>query len=141
MKNSGKSYEGVRSKKTFDAKTIGPPCKCNKKCAEKFTTEQRESIFQTFYQLGNHEHQWQYIVRHTDVIPVKRITLDRKNNRTQTIKYSFPSDGLNDNINVCKTYFLNTLKISEQTVYTALEKIKRDESLIDKRGINKSRPI
>lgn len=37
-------------------------------------------------------------------------------------------------------FFLNTISITEQMIYTALEKNKNDESLIDKRGRHQNRP-
>lgn len=67
------------------------------------------------------------------------MTLDRKNNRTQTLNYSFTSN--NENIAVCKIFFLNTLRIGEQMVYTALDKVmKADEGLKDIRGKHNNRP-
>lgn len=138
LKNSGQSYEGARSKTKYSAKTMGPTCSCQKKCGEKIPTEQREQIFNNFYSLESHELQWQYIVRHVETKPIKRLTLDRKNNRTQTITYFLPL--AESNIPVCKVFFLNTIKVTEQVVYTALEKIKKDLSLSDLRGNHSTRP-
>lgn len=45
-----------------------------------------------------------------------------------------------EKVHVCKTFFINTLSISHQTVYTALEKSKSNQSLIDKRGRHQNRP-
>lgn len=138
QKNSGQAYRGARSKTQYAAKVIGPTCSCRKKCGDKFTQEKRQTIFDNFYRLKDHELQWQYIARHTEALPVKRLYVERKLNRVQTIIYDFPLDGTK--VQVCKTFFLNTLQISERVVYTALEKINKDESLIDKRGTHKNRP-
>lgn len=138
LKNSGQAYEGARSKKKYSAKTMGPPCSCQKKCGEKFPTEERQQIFNKFYNLKLHELQWQYIARHVEAKPIKRLTVHRKNNRTQTLIYFLPL--AESNIQVCKVFFLNTLKVSEQVVYTAIEKIKKDESLTDLRGTHSTRP-
>lgn len=66
------------------------------------------------------------------------MTFERKNNRTQTIKYYFKQD--QTSIQVCKVFFLNTLRVSERVVFTALEKIRKDESLTDNRGTHCNRP-
>lgn len=68
----------------------------------------------------------------------KMYDLRRKKNRTQTITYYFKKE--QTSIQVCKVFFLSTLKISEQVVFTALEKNRQDESLIDKRGTHNNRP-
>lgn len=103
LKNSGQPYEGVRSKKFYTAKTMGPPCSCQKKCSEKFPTVQRQQIFDKFYNLKLHELQWQYIARNVEAKPIKRLTVDRKNNRTQTIIYFLPL--AESKIQVCKVFF------------------------------------
>lgn len=41
---------------------------------------------------------------------------------------------------MCKSFFINTLSISHQTVYTALEKSKPEENFTDKRGRHENRP-
>lgn len=138
LKNSGETYIGCRSKKIFDKKVLKASCKCTKKCGEKITHEQREYIMQQYYKIGDHERQWQYIVNHTLVEDVKRITVERKRTRTQSIKYFFIIDS--NKIQVCKTFFINTLSISHQTVYTALEKSKPEENFIDRRGRHENRP-
>ena len=109
-----------------------------KDAAKSLLLSKGKVFFNAFYKLQSHELQWQYITRRIISNPIKRLTLERKNNRTQTLKYSFPLDGCD--IPVCKIYFLNTLKISEQIVYTALEKIKKDQSLTDERGTHLNRP-
>lgn len=138
LKNSGEAYVGCRSKKEFKKKTVKAECKCTKKCGERITRVQREALLQQYYELGDHELQWRYIANHTIAEDVKRITVVRKNNRTQSIKYYFHLDG--EKMQVCKTFFINTLSISHQTVYTALEKNKSDIGLIDNRGHHDNRP-
>lgn len=69
------------------------------------------------------------------------MTLARTNNRTQTIEYRLPSNAeLTNPIKVCKTMFLNTLTITQQVVYTALEKTSKSETLTDLRGTHNNRP-
>lgn len=109
-----------------------------KSCWLKFNAENRLALHSDFYKLANRELQWQYITRHVKSSNVKKVTVNRKSNRSQTLKYYFPLN--NEETQVCKVFFLNTLSITEQIIYTALEKIKRNESLIDKRGKHQNRP-
>lgn len=67
------------------------------------------------------------------------MTIERKNNRTQTIRYFFPLDG-EELVAVCKKVFVNTLNIGKTMIYTAIEKAKSDECLDDKRGKHANRP-
>lgn len=140
QKNSGLEYNGCHTKKKFEKKNIRSPCKCVKKCGEKILQERREVIFNEFWKLGDHEKQWHYITRHAKSKDIKKMTLDRKKNRTQTIKYDFKvNKNDSDSIEVCKKFFLNTLAITEKVVYTALEKVK-SEDITDNRGIHNNRP-
>lgn len=138
LKNAGESYMGCRSKKKYEKKKITAGCKCAKKCEEKFTLSQREDIMKQYYTLGDHERQWQFIVNHTTVEKIKRVKIDRKNNRTQTVKYYF--DLQKEKVQVCRTFFVNTLCISSQTIHTALEKNNNGEALQDLRGQHQNRP-
>ncbi|KAL4705130.1 hypothetical protein ACJJTC_005509 [Scirpophaga incertulas] len=139
LKNKGKAYIGCRSKKIFHKKTLKPECKCKKKCGDKITHEQREAIMQKYYELGDHERQWRFIANLIQAEDVKRITTVRKNNRTQSIKYFFLIE--TKKVQVCKVFFINTLSISHQIVYTALEKTKAGcESSVDMRGRHDNRP-
>ncbi|XP_047518797.1 uncharacterized protein LOC125058700 [Pieris napi] len=93
---------------------------------------------QQYYRLGDHERQWQFIVSYTTVEKVKRNKLDRKNNRTQTVKYYF--DLQKEKVQVCRTFFASTLCISNQIIHTALEKNNNSEGLQDLRGLHQNRP-
>lgn len=139
LKNSGKSYESVRTKKQNVEKSIGPPCNCKLKCFEKIQQNMRNKIFQNFWAIGDHERQWDFINRHVKKDNVKKITVERKNNRTQTLTYQLLDDS-NSMIKVCKTMFLSTLSITQQVVYTAIDKLGDDNYLKDYRGTHKNRP-
>lgn len=140
LKNSGKAYEGCNSKKKYPEKTIGSPCACKKGCSQKFSQSERQAIFDKYYSLADRERQWLYIGRCVQRQTIKRMTLDRKNNRTQTLNYFFHNSN-NEKIPVCKKFFLKTLQIGEYVVYTAMEKVlKADEGLQDNRGRHNNRP-
>ncbi|CAH0720974.1 unnamed protein product, partial [Brenthis ino] len=138
LKNSGKAYVGCHSKKQFLAKSVGPSCKCKLKCGETFSYNKRNAILETFYKLGDHELQWQFITKYIMSDSVKKLQVVRNKNRTQTISYYLPSE--NNKVRVCKVFFLNTLRISEQMVYTAIEKYNSDSDKTDYRGKHNNRP-
>ncbi|CAH2100600.1 unnamed protein product [Euphydryas editha] len=138
LKNSGQAYVGYHSKKQYPAKSVGSSCKCKLKCGETFSFEIRNDIMRTFYKLGNRELQWQYIIKYVTSESVKKLQVIRNKNRTQTIRYYLPLE--DDKVRVCKVFFLNTLQISEQTVYTAIEKNDSDLDKMDNRGKHNNRP-
>lgn len=138
LKNSGRAYVGCHSKKQFFAKSLGPSCKCKLKCGETFSYNSRNAILETFYKFGNHELQWQFITKYVMSESVKKLQVTRNKNRTQTISYYLPLDG--NKVRVCKVFFLNTLRISEQMVYTAIEKYNSDSDKTDCRGKHNNRP-
>ena len=69
LRNSGKEY--ITKNKdgrlvTKPARKIGPPCKCLKKCYEKFDSEAIKEIFQMFWNLGSYILQSQYLAQLID---------------------------------------------------------------------------
>lgn len=99
----------------------------------------RMNIFMKFWNIGVHERQWDFIARYVKKEHVKKITVERKNNCTQTLIYQLPEDN-DSNIKICKTMFLNTLPITQQVVYTAIEKLGDGNYVRDNRGRHKNRP-
>lgn len=140
QKNSGQDYVGSKSKKKFAAKTMGDVCSCKRKCGDIFNEERRKCIFNTFWSSSSHEKQWDFINRHVKAESIKKMSLERKNNRTQTFTYFFKLvENTSTMTIVCKKFFLNTLSISEKFVYTAIEKGKFDK-IEDNRGKHDNRP-
>lgn len=128
LKNLGKAYlsrNGVQR----DGKILKQPCPgtCRLKCFQKFDELQRERIFSSFWKIGDHCRQWDYIVNHTEVGDTKYpSTINVESRRKRTVKYCLPliesKSDLPNKVFVCKTMFLNTLSIGERTVQTALAK-------------------
>lgn len=139
MKNSGQEYVSKQSKKQNIEKTMRSACACRLKCYEKFDENLRKNIFTKFWAIGDHERQWEFIIRYVKNVDIKKMTLQRAANRTQTLIYSLPSTTeMNDSIKVCKIMFINTLSITQQVVYTAIEKLSKE--LKDLRGKHSTRP-
>lgn len=72
--------------------------------------------------MGNLLQQREYLVRHVKKEEKKRKTTKVECSRRQhTLHYSFPLEGRL--VPICKTFFLNTLGISEKVLRTSLEKM------------------
>lgn len=121
-------------------KCVGPPCaQCIYQCSIYIIKEQRKQIFDNFYNLGTIQRQWEFIARCTDrILPKYRRVVEsskrKRNERGLNVAYYFQLD--NNRIRVCKTFFLNTLDISNSVTKTALEKCNENGELIvgDRRG-------
>lgn len=106
------------------AKCIKPACKssCKRKCSENITSEERQHIFNSFWREGNNnDFKRLYVASHVIAKHVsRRVVQEREFRRNVTLHYFFEVCG--QRLQVCKTFFLNTLSISEMYVKTALAK-------------------
>jgi len=126
-------------KKIIVAKTIKQPCSdsCKLQCKSKITEQKRQGIHSQFWSSQNSfETRRQFIASNVEQVPLQRCrerTGERSGQRQCMNEYHFEIDGRK--VKICKTFFLNTLSISKQTVETALKK-KREGGIItpDKRG-------
>lgn len=124
-------------------KQMREPCKCKLKCFEKIPSDRRLEIFRQFWASGNHETQWQFILKNTEIIEPKVMKIQRTRERNRTLVYYLPSKSnacLVTNLKVCKIMFLNTLDIKERTVYTAIDKYANGDQITDLRGKHSNRP-
>ncbi|XP_041982498.1 uncharacterized protein LOC121735662 [Aricia agestis] len=127
LKNNGKKHVTKRGK-VVDDKILGAPCHCRYRCFEKISHSQRYDCFQRFWRLGTREKQWDFVVKYSKKQP-KNMRLNREtpNKRQFTYKYFLPitptsTQSQIENVNVCKTMFLNTLSVSSKIIRTAWEK-------------------
>ena len=49
----GEAYVSPCSGREIEARKTGPPCQCKRHCFDQFTVEERESIINDFYALGD----------------------------------------------------------------------------------------
>lgn len=137
LTNHGKKYITKRGK-IVGEKVMGEACNCRYKCFEKITQEQRMECFVRFWNLGNREKQWSYVLKCTRKVKKNRSKdPEIPNHRQFTFKYSLPIYSSDSNVikytNVCKTMFLNTFAVGERIVRTAY--VKKDNGIyLDKRG-------
>lgn len=128
---SGMSYLSKKGNKIIQCKKLKPSCvNCKKKCSEKIDEHDRKKIFSTFWD-GDKDINLkrQYIAT---CIEEKCVDRKRERNgshagvRQKSLVYSFEIEnvntGIKNKIDVCKTFYLNTLNISDMFVRTALKK-------------------
>lgn len=114
--------------KNIAAKAVKSGCApCRRNCTEKIPDKLRKQIFKEYW---SEEKNWdvkrQFVCSHIESKPTERRRPkdNSKNSKKQTINYFFdiPFEGLTKKVDVCKTYFVNTLGISETVVRNALKK-------------------
>ena len=142
-RNSGQDYISPNTKKTVPKRELKPRChgsaKCGRKC-DSVSDDQRKDIFSAFQSISDLMLQRQFVVRHIEIIDVKRRlkeTAANKGNSTPrravSKNYFLTVDGLK--IQVCQKMFLNTLSISEQMARTSMSKVSPTGTIEkDKRG-------
>ncbi|GFO37836.1 lish domain-containing [Plakobranchus ocellatus] len=91
---------------------------CRMQCPGRIDREQRETIFHLFWQTGSIDKRIMYIC-HNDTVKDKA-TGNATARRLKSLQYQLEIDG--GNIPVYKTFFLHTLRLSDQFVFTALSK-------------------
>ncbi|XP_061721962.1 uncharacterized protein LOC133528554 isoform X1 [Cydia pomonella] len=141
-RNLGKDYTS-RNGTQRAAKKMGARCPstCRMKWSTKISEEQRQHIFDSFWSLGDRTKQWEYLAQFALRQTKRRIYTDRESKRKYTIKYHLPSnthEGLDilQPIEVCKKMFLGTFSVSEQLIYTSIDKKNKTTgiSVADQRG-------
>nr|CAH7743977.1 unnamed protein product [Callosobruchus chinensis] len=144
LRNSGKAYRDWRGKDREERKIKSSCVGCRLKCPEKITEERRCTIFNCFWDLKDINRQRDYISKYVECNKKSRTRIRRlgdteEQNAYQNSKKSFtyiyhlPCDTAK--VRVCKTYFLNTLSISAQTVRTVFNKMNSSGHVTeDRRG-------
>ncbi|XP_049317002.1 uncharacterized protein LOC125779776 [Bactrocera dorsalis] len=122
-RNSGDSYVTRKRKPIQEKQFSNLDCKCTKKCFNKITEEQRNKIFEAFWKIGTFSAQNAFIRGLLKpILPVRRRPTTAEKNRTSSNRFSHNVAG--ETKRVCKRYFLETLKISNGRLTSALEKVK-----------------
>lgn len=143
LKNNGLEYVSVNNKKVQPRKELGSACNCKMQCSTQFTEDIRSELFQYYWAIGNHEKQWLFILKYLEVEEPKVIKVQRKRDRSRTLLYYLPlkRDSVVTKVRVCKVMFINTLGISEKSVYSAMNKFTNNLQITDLRGKHASRPL
>lgn len=122
-RNSGQRYVSKKGK-IVEGKTFQyTPCSCKMKCNDNITPEERKSLFESFWKMGDFKRQNTFLcgLIHKNAVKQRRPRKDGATKRSSSNKYYLkPNNGLS--VMVCKKYFLNIFNVSEGRVSRALRK-------------------
>lgn len=122
LRNSGESYKS-RTGNVVKAREMGPLCsnKCKLKCGTKFTEEQRRAIFTEYWNLKCLQRQRAFVAKSTRPKQVKyrRVTDGTPRAPNHSFHLSLKPG---EETTVCKTFFVNTLGITDRTLRTVQKK-------------------
>ena len=91
--------------------------KCRYKCSTNINEEERQNIFASYWNLGSHERQRDFICQRVSEKPTKPGENAKRRDLART--YTLRTDGRN--VRVCKKLFLDTLGIGRKTVDSAMK--------------------
>lgn len=132
---SGKLHETQKGN-IVSAKVIKTACFCRKRCSNTINDEQRRQIFEKYWdESKTWDMKRQFILTCIRKKPIERRRIrseDAQKQRNHTLEYKFLID--QKEINVCKTFFLGTLGISETVVRNTIKKSSYGIIEEDKRG-------
>ncbi|XP_031331858.1 uncharacterized protein LOC116162382 [Photinus pyralis] len=120
--------------KNKQKRKLGSGCneKCAFKCRENLSTEERQRILTSFWQLGDITRQREFILRHITPIEPKYRYPKPNSHRKKNNAYHFSV--ASKQIRVCKKFFNETLNISDMMIRTAIKKTKNGVLKDDNRG-------
>lgn len=103
-------------------------CGCPKKCTQQLSLKVRKQIFNMFWGIGTYEGRCAFLNSCVNELPKKRqYTKAETSRRNHTRKYYLKG------VEVCKTAFTKTLKISNSRIDVSLHKME-SENFTDERG-------
>lgn len=145
LKTAGKEYTSVSGNKTIPAKKVKAACTCRKRCFEKITFKERQTLFTSFYKLSSSA-QNQFIANSIEEEEkhVQRLRRDDgKESRRNFTRHYFLTRTDGKKIEVCQVMFLNTFDVTLKKARVVVEKKRSSGSKIcseDKRGKHENHP-
>ena len=136
LRNLGKEYTSVKTKKVVCARKIGPPCKDG--CYEKIGRENIEEIFQHFWDIGDYDRQNEYLVNCiTETSYKRKYTKKAVSKRPHKVNFHVTHSSVTHSL--CRVAFMNIFGIKRRKMAILLEKRRSSKSGIgvldtDKRG-------
>ena len=117
-RNAVESYVSETGK-SFKARALAPPCgsACPQKCTALISEEERRSVFQQYWKIGNKKDQRQFICKNVEKTSIQRTYYSKDTKRQVTYHYFLIKDGKKDKYAIL--FFLNTLGI-KRTSYMAV---------------------
>ncbi|XP_063635225.1 uncharacterized protein LOC134805981 [Cydia splendana] len=120
LRNSGKSYVSSITKKEVPARSIKGVCECKLKCSENINDTHRQTLFDRYWSIGNVDLQRSYIRSCMMEIKPKYKYTNAEKPRLPNNAFYFTVN--NNRIRVCKTFYINTLGISDRQIRTVKQK-------------------
>lgn len=120
--NLGEAYTS-RKGKAVNRKIMKTGCgpMCRMQCHQRVSKEQRETIFHHFWRTGSVDMRRLYVCRNVDIKDKKVCTVKHSDSkRKRSLVYHLDFKG--EKVPVRKTFFLHTLAITDQFVFTAILK-------------------
>lgn len=117
------------------------PCKigkCQNKCYEKFTEEERQLIFHNFWNLNDYQRQRDFLLSCTEEIKIKRKRTKNSTSRRNTTFNYYLTYNSNPK-KICQQFLLKTLNITQKCLRYTLSN-KTSISISPKDGRGKGRP-
>lgn len=143
----GEEYRS-RQGKIIRARKLQPPCdlKCRFGCTEKITENDRQTSFNTYWQLGDFIKQRKYLYEHSKADPIAR----RRGRKEHGVRRKFslkffldvykPNGGVKEQVKVCAKMFVSTFDICNNILRTLHKKIIDTGKVEDLRGQNRRLP-
>lgn len=72
QRNLGLQYESQKTKRNVEARKIGDPCNCQRKCFDIVGNINIENLFREYWASGDWDTQTAYLQKHTTFVAVKR---------------------------------------------------------------------
>ena len=123
LKLRGQQYKNSRGQ-NIEAKTpkVIDCTKCKLKCTDRISTEERQTVFQTFYSLENYERQKDYVCRHMEVKSTRTYLDDHGQPvmKKRNVERKFFFTILGQKVRVCKRFFQATLSAGQSYIEHAL---------------------
>ncbi|CAH2098877.1 unnamed protein product [Euphydryas editha] len=126
--DNNQDYFSAKGKKVCAMEFNSSDCRCPLKCTEKLTIDQRKKEFDKFWNSGSYE-------ARCAILPGSITETKKKRSYAVNSKRVFTRRYKLCNTSVCKKAFLITLGISQSRIDVALNKLREQASISDKRGV------
>lgn len=104
---------------------MGSGCKnnCRFKCHSKVTLEERELIYFSYRKkVTGDQTRWSYVTKYVKKYSKKESHIDQDTSSRRSFSYEYHLPVRGEQVKVCKTMFLSTLRMSSSVVTTAFTK-------------------
>ncbi|CAH0553143.1 unnamed protein product [Brassicogethes aeneus] len=125
LRNNGKKYISVSKKqRTFNERVMQLACgeKCKLQCSQKISEEERQTIFNEYWKLGDLQRQRDFLATNMTLVSPKYQYKRENSHRQQNNAFYFVVR--NQKIRVCKLFFKATLSINDRPIRTVVNKKK-----------------